>query len=155
MASLLSSHKWVVPKGYVYDLASIPPCLWWIQWGPWNNAAVLHDFAYCFGHAYLVDEFEQLQKQEMTKQEADNLFADIIYTTAQQFGNKNAPKWRIFLMHLAVSWIGRGYWSKPLACQVKIQYGKSLNELQQDYDSLELKYPDKLEAVRGIPKLVC
>ena len=40
--------KVTVPSGFVTDLASIPMVLWSIfpPYGPWNKAAVLHDFLY-------------------------------------------------------------------------------------------------------------
>ena len=128
-------QTWGVPKGFIYDLASIPRWIWWIQWGPWNNGAVIHDFAYAFGHAFLIED-GQLKKKELSKKEADDLFADVTYTTAVQSDQqKNAPLWRIRLMHLAVSLIGRGFWSKSEECQKKRIYGKSLDELQKDYAS--------------------
>ncbi|MEM9264061.1 MAG: DUF1353 domain-containing protein [Cyanobacteria bacterium P01_F01_bin.13] len=129
-----SGRHWVVPKGFVYDLASIPRWIWWIQWGPWNNGAVIHDFAYSFGHVFLVKN-GQLQKQAMSKKEADDLFADVTYTTAIQFEQKTAPMRRIRLMHLAVSLIGRGFWAKSKECQKKLSYGKPLDELQIAYAS--------------------
>ncbi|MGD1930974.1 MAG: DUF1353 domain-containing protein [Leptolyngbyaceae cyanobacterium] len=127
-------QKWGIPKGFIYDLASIPRWIWWIQWGSWNNGAVIHDFAYAFGHAFLVED-GQLKKKELSKNEADDLFADVTYTTAVQFKQTNAPLWRIRLMHLAVSLIGRGFWSKSEECQAKQIYGKSLADLQEDYAS--------------------
>lgn len=125
-------RHWVVPKGFVYDLASIPPWLWWLQWGPWNNGAVLHDFAYNFGHSFILKN-NQLIKQELSKKEADDLFADITFTTVQQFEHKNAPLWRIGLMHLAVSWFGRGFWAQSGSEKAKRVYGKSLEQVATDY----------------------
>lgn len=126
------NRHWVVPEGFIYDLASIPPWLWWIQWGPWNNGAVLHDFAYCFGYAFVADN-NQLTKKELSKKEADDLFADIIYTTALENKLPNAPLWRIRLMHLAVSWFGKGFWSKSDREKAEQDYGKPLKQLAEDY----------------------
>lgn len=66
-------NHWTVPDGFVYDLASIPRWLWWIQWGPWNNGAVVHDFAYIFGYLLLVKD-GQIKETLITKKAADDLF---------------------------------------------------------------------------------
>jgi uncharacterized protein DUF1353 len=38
--------KYVVPAGYTTDFASVPRLLWWFtpKSGPWNKAAVVHDW---------------------------------------------------------------------------------------------------------------
>lgn len=139
------NRHWVVPTGFVYDLASIPSWLWWLQWGPWNNGAVLHDFAYNFGHAFVVKN-NQLVKQNLSKKEADDLFADITYTTAIENELKNAPLWRIGLMHLAVSWFGRGFWSKSADKKAQQTYGKPLSSVAADYAASTKEAPIQVAA---------
>ena len=115
---------WVVPEGFIYDLASIPPWLWWLQFGTWNIAAVPHDWAYMFGYLLRVDN-GNLVKVEFTKKEADRFFADVNLTV-------ETPKWRVRLMYWAVRLFGRGVWSKP-----KEQWdecGKTLGKLQQEFE---------------------
>lgn len=127
------NRHWVVPEGFVYDLASIPRWIWWIQWGPWNNGAVIHDFAYVFGYLLLVQNNRLIEKT-VSKQEADDLFADVTYSTALQFRQtKDAPLWRIGLMHLAVSLFGRGVWRQPK--ERWLEYGKPLDKLQVEYQN--------------------
>lgn len=38
--------RYVVPAGYVTDFASVPRLLWWFtpKSGPWNKAAIVHDW---------------------------------------------------------------------------------------------------------------
>ena len=116
---------WVVPEGFIYDLASIPPWLWWLQFGTWNIAAVPHDWAYVFGYLFRVDN-SNLVKVELTKKEADRFFADVNLTV-------ETPKWRVRLMYWAVRLFGRGVWSKPK--EQWNEYGKTLAQLQQEFET--------------------
>ena len=117
----------VVPDGFIYDLASIPPWLWWLQFGTWNIAAIPHDWAYVFGYLLCVDNGKLVQI-ELTKKEADQIFADVNFTVG-------TPKWRVRLrlMYWAVRIFGRGIWSKPK--QKWNEYGKSLVQLQQEFEA--------------------
>lgn len=120
-----NGQLWVVPDGFIYDLASIPPWLWWLQFGTWNIAAVPHDWAYVFGYLLRVDN-NKLVRAIFTKKEADRFFADVNYTV-------ETPKWRVRLMYWAVRLFGRGIWSKPE--EEQNEYGKSLAQLQQEFEA--------------------
>lgn len=38
--------RYVIPAGYITDFASVPRLLWWFtpRSGPWNKAAIVHDW---------------------------------------------------------------------------------------------------------------
>jgi len=78
-----------VPMGFVTDWASVPRVLWPIfpPRGPWNRAAIVHDFL-CV--------------------EGDRFLADAIFRVAMR--ETNVPRWRKLLMYYAVRfyswWVG-------------------------------------------------
>lgn len=67
----------VVPKGYVSDLASVPPIFFWWQWGKWNIAAIAHDYIYEHGYINGVNPDKSVQ----LKLECDRLGADLLFFT--------------------------------------------------------------------------
>jgi hypothetical protein len=58
--------SFVVPAGFVTDLASVPRVFWFIapRWGKHGPAAILHDYLYRTG--------------EVDRRTADNRFADVM-----------------------------------------------------------------------------
>ncbi|MDJ0712887.1 MAG: DUF1353 domain-containing protein [Prochloraceae cyanobacterium] len=121
-----SNVLFVIPRSFTSDLASIPPIVFWWQYGSWNIAAIAHDWAYIFGYLLIVKD-DKLTQLTVSKQEADCIFADINYSLG-------VPDWVNFLMFLAVRWFGRGIWTSDDFPK----YGKSLDELQTEFDLLEL-----------------
>ena len=109
----------VVPKSFICDLASVPSFVFWWQYGSFNIAAIIHDWAYIFGYI-LIAEKENLIELRLTKEEADRLFADINFTL-------EVPNWINRLMYCAVRLFGRRYGSKQQ------KYGKPLTELKLDF----------------------
>lgn len=84
--------KFVVPVGYISDLASIPRPLWWIWppgYGPAAWAAVWHDRAY--SHWY----------RQISKPFADEVFRQIML-------KRGASEWTANRFHWAVSRFGKG-----------------------------------------------
>lgn len=115
-------QHWVVPKSFVCDLASVPSCVFWWQFGAWNISAIAHDWAYVFGYLLTVEK-GKLIEVNVTKKEADRLFADVNFTLG-------VPNWVNRLMFFAVRLFGRGVWSKL----TRPEYGKTLLQLQEEYD---------------------
>lgn len=112
---------WVVPKGFVCDLASIPPWMFWWQWGGWNTAAIAHDFAYNFGQLH-IDDDGLLKSVSISKVLADKLFADICLSAGVKMETTRR-------MYLAVLLFGRGVWSH----HESFSYGKPIYDLQSLY----------------------
>ena len=84
-----------VPKGFIFDGASIPRFFWRViggPFGPYVDAAVVHDYIYA-------EAFDRY-----TKQEADSIFLRIM----ELLGIK---AWRRKAMYRAVKWFGKGGWT--------------------------------------------
>src|SRR5688500_13813630 len=62
------SRVFTIPAGFVTDFASIPRVMWvrYPKSGPWNKAAVLHDWLYV--------------QNGVTRSEADGLFKEAMET---------------------------------------------------------------------------
>ena len=105
-------------------MASIPPWLWWLQFGTWNIAAIPHDWAYIFGYLFRVDEGKLVQVQ-LTKKEADRFFADVNLTA-------KTSQWLVTLMYWAVRLFGRGIWTRLQ--KQEHHYQKPLWKLQAEFD---------------------
>ena len=118
------NRLFVIPQSFVCDLASVPPVFYWWQYGAGNIGAIAHDWAYIFGYLLIVDN-GKLTKLDVTKKQADCLFADINYTL-------EVPFWINNLMYLAVSLFGKGVWSSS---QIP-KYGKTLSQLQEEFERL-------------------
>ena len=86
---------WVVPAGFITDLATIPVVIRIIlpQSGPWSRAAVLHDYIY---HTPTID---------MTRKDCDDLF----YYVMEQ---DHVTAWRRYAAYIAVRLFGSLFWSK-------------------------------------------
>lgn len=98
---------WLVPKSFYHNIASVPWYLFWLQWGPQNDAAVPHDYVYVFGFLYVIRKgSRQIKQVYLTKRQADELFSDINYTGGTSL---RRTRW----MHRAVSIRGKGVWRKP------------------------------------------
>jgi hypothetical protein len=82
-----------VPKGFVTNYASTPRILWALfpPRGPWNRAAVLHDWLYS------------------TPGSIDRFYADATFLLAMKA--LRVPWWRRVLMFRAVRWFGWWYWN--------------------------------------------
>lgn len=85
--------RYVVPKGFITDLASIPRLLRSVYDinGKSRQAAVLHDFCYC--------------QQAVTRAEADSLFLEAL----ESLGIGWATRWSMYLGVRSGGWI---YWNK-------------------------------------------
>ena len=85
---------WIIPRGYVFDGASIPRFLW-IFWTPTNEesweASCVHDYFY--SHA----------TDQVTKKFADDVFRQMLI-------NAGASKMKVFLFFHAVRLFGKGQW---------------------------------------------
>ena len=61
-----------IPKRYMFDGASIPRPFWRVvgsPWGPYRDAAAVHDYLYSDGH---------LEYPEVTRKQADQYFHQIM-----------------------------------------------------------------------------
>lgn len=77
------TRKVTVPKGYVFDGASIPRVFWRViggPWGPYRDAAAVHDYLYSHGHLAFPDEpdADGNRRPSITREEADNIFHRIM-----------------------------------------------------------------------------
>lgn len=116
---------WVVPKGFVNDLASVPGPIFWLQFGPWHVSGVLHDWLYIFGCGLQIVDGE-LEEIPVSKLTADRLFADLNRTLGvSPLSNK--------LMYIAVRLFGRGVWTKNF----EPRYGKTLEELKLAFEDFK------------------
>ena len=70
-------HKAIIESGFVTDLASIPSFLFWLQWGKWNKAAIVHDYAYSNGFVSIKSQTET-KKYYLTRNQSDYLFYQIL-----------------------------------------------------------------------------
>lgn len=121
---------WVIPPGFEYDLASIPSLVvGYLQWGVWNVGAVPHDWAYEYGYLLRVTN-GQLEEIFVTKQEADDLFADVMFSVDRRI--RGWRFWWMQLIYLAVRMFGKGVWLRGRRQSYPLP--PSLWELQQEYD---------------------
>lgn len=91
-----SGTQYVVPTGFITDLASIPRLLRSVYDinGKSRQAAVLHDYLYC--------------AQLTTRSEADSLFLDAL----ESLGIGWATRWSMYLGVRSGGWV---YWNKRKA----------------------------------------
>lgn len=87
-----SGDTLVVPKGLFTDLASTGNLPGFPQDGPWNQAAVGHDFLYC--------------GRFVSRRMADIIFKEMLKAIPQ------VPKWKIPIMFWAVSLFGKRAWDR-------------------------------------------
>lgn len=96
-----NNKKFVVPKGFVTDLASIPTPFRWL-WKPhdprWVTAAVIHDYLYTYHGIAHKDEWVLY-----TKEQADLVFLEVMLRTG------NHPS-RAFLFWFAVHKFANKAW---------------------------------------------
>ncbi|ENJ7141699.1 DUF1353 domain-containing protein [Escherichia coli] len=85
-----------VPSGYITDLASVPRLLWSLfpPHGRYAKAAIIHDYLY--------------DNALRTKREADRIFLEGMEVLG-------VPRWRRWLMYVAVRLFGRGKYKYRLA----------------------------------------
>lgn len=100
----------VVPAGYVFDGASIPRLFWRViggPWGPYRDAAAVHDYLYSDGHLAFPDQPDADGKRRpgITRQEAD----DIFYRIMLEVG---ISRFKASLMRRAVRIGGRKAWQE-------------------------------------------
>ena len=92
-----------VPKGFRFDLASVPRCLWWAI-APFElslSGALLHDWMYRNGG--LVNSSHMPHRSHYTRQQADSLFLILME-------KEGVPYWRRTLAYLAVRCFGWRAW---------------------------------------------
>ncbi|MBT9315323.1 DUF1353 domain-containing protein [Leptothoe spongobia] len=124
---------WVIPPGFVYDLASIPSWMAGsLQWGVWNVGAVPHDWAYEYGYLLRVHQ-GRLEQVFVTKRETDDLFADIMFSVGRRI--QAVRFWRMGLIYWAVRLLGRGVWLRGRRASQPVL--PSLWELQRAYDRVK------------------
>lgn len=89
-----AGDQFVVPKGFVFDGASIPPILWTFlhPMGRYRNAALVHDYLYSTGR--------------VEKYRADDIFLEMM-------AKLKVPLHRRRLMYRAVQLFGRGGYQRP------------------------------------------
>lgn len=80
-----------VPKGFRCDVASIPRAAWLLapSWGPWNRAAVIHDWLYTV--------------QPCSRLQADRIFREALAACG-------VSSWRSVVMFNAVRLGGGSHW---------------------------------------------
>lgn len=121
---------WVIPPGFVYDLASIPAWMAGsLQWGAWNVGAVPHDWAYENGYLLQVVD-GRLAQVAVTKRETDDLFADVMFSVGLKI--RGTQRWRMQLVYFAVRLFGKGVWMRGRRESQPVP--PSLEVLQQLYD---------------------
>lgn len=86
------NKNYIVPKGFVTNLASVPrvPFIWLIAGGVASAAAIVHDWLYTNGIKL---------RQIKSREEADNVFYEAMIET-------KVPVWKAWLMYKAVSLFG-------------------------------------------------
>ena len=87
--------EFIVPRGFVTDLASIPRFFWRVipPFGLHSTPAIIHDYLY------------RQQPDGVSRKEADEVFLDAM----QVFG---VPKWRRNVMYRTVRTFGGRPWKK-------------------------------------------
>lgn len=90
----VAGRRFVVPRGFVTDLASVPrlPLVYLLTGGTSNEAAVVHDWLY-------------------TMHPVPRLVADKVLREASAI--TCVPAWRRWLMYWGVRLGGASYWRKP------------------------------------------
>ena len=92
-----------VPKGFEFDLSSVPRLLWWLI-APFElsiAAPLLHDFLYLHGRTPPPGTVEP--PGTYTRGEADRVFLEIMEA-------EGVPRWRRILGYAAVRVFGGGAW---------------------------------------------
>lgn len=69
--------KAIIPEGFITDLASIPSFLFWLQWGAWNKAAIIHDYLYVH-HFISIKTVFYTKKYHLNRKQTDILFYEIL-----------------------------------------------------------------------------
>ncbi|WP_353192090.1 DUF1353 domain-containing protein [Pandoraea pnomenusa] len=97
----VADETFVVPRGFVTDLASVPrlPIVYWLTGGTSNEAAVVHDWLYT--------------TKPVSRETADRVLREASAVTC-------VPTWRRWLMYWGVRLGGASHWipkskSKPEA----------------------------------------
>lgn len=92
-----------VPKGFDFDLASIPRFLWWLI-APFElsiSAPLLHDFIYV--HRGDLPEASIIPVRTYNRKQADVLFRQLMK-------QEGVPTWRMNAAYLAVRLFGKKAW---------------------------------------------
>jgi len=72
----VTGPKILIPRGFAFDGASIPRMFWWLlnPTGILLIPGLIHDFAYRYEFLFLVQSVCTIEKQPVTRKEADDLF---------------------------------------------------------------------------------
>jgi len=103
----------VVPRGFVTDLASIPSWLFFWDKGLHDQSAIVHDFLYHYGKIRVMKN-NTIYIVSLNKKQADKLFALMIIEMSKTLvdeGKRSKPRHLLQiveakLMHIAVSLFG-------------------------------------------------
>lgn len=98
------SLRWaVVPAGFLTDGASVPRMFWGViaPWGPWGQAAALHDYLLEYKVAYHKNE-----RTLVTRDDADRFFGEALKVTKM-------PRWKRWLMYAGVRLWTKFGWNRP------------------------------------------
>lgn len=104
----------IVPKGFIYDGASVPQIFWGLGLRPdglIRAAALVHDWIYNFDGDLPKGSYQYLQDNEWKpvigrwkREDADRLFG-------RMMKEAGLPGWKRWLAYRAVRWFGSTYWS--------------------------------------------
>lgn len=100
----IRGHRIRIPKGFEFDLASVPRPLWWLI-APFElsiAAPLLHDFLYRY--AGRPPEGTVKPPTIYTRKEADRLFLNIMK-------REGIAGWRRLLAYLGSRWFGGSAWA--------------------------------------------
>jgi len=113
-------QRLTIPKGFIFDGASVPQILWWTGLRPdglLRAGALLHDWIYSMGskpgnngsHHYYYDYHGNgkwvVQVKPWTRKQSDQIFS-------RAMREAEYPKWKRRIAYIAVRLFGRGAWSK-------------------------------------------
>lgn len=82
--------RFIIPKGYTSDFASVPQLFWWLvpPHGVTATACIVHDYLY-----------EVKPFKHVTRREVDDYWLSLLRATT-------APRWQIYLMYYYVRLLG-------------------------------------------------
>lgn len=93
----------IIPKGFVFDFASIPRALWGIMspTGILLSGSVPHDFGYRYKGLLIKTPNQKIYFEEMKKSEID----DVFYTISKKVNDMTALPWIAEKMVNTFGWI--------------------------------------------------
>lgn len=103
--STRDGDRYIIPAGYVTDLASIPSIFFWWEWGWYNLAAIPHDFGYHYGSFYRLTEDDEVEEFPISR-----YYCDLIFY--QHMRDLGVSRITAYLMFLAVRWGSKRYWNR-------------------------------------------